>query len=268
MLLQYKHWFGLTEGCDVVRRVDDFRSALLLSGAFAVAGASAVPLLLPALPPEARSLPLPMPLFSLLLSIQLGIVYGLLAWAGLRLGRFRGLEPAPILSSLWVAPANARDRVRLGIPALVGIGCGALVVGAVAAIRQFFPGTLPDVLHPSGFAAAIVASMAGSLGEEILFRLFLLSLLLRAMPRGSIAAMIAVGVSSLAVGAAHAPAFLALFGGWRAVPLISWVCLAGLNGLCGVSFGIVFLRRGIEGAIVAHFITDAVWHVASPLFHS
>src|SRR5215831_18446908 len=85
----------------VVQRVDDLKSALVLSGAFAVAAASTVPLLLRSLPAEARSLPLPVPAFCAVLAVQLVVVYGTLGFAGFRLARGRALEPALYLSSLW-----------------------------------------------------------------------------------------------------------------------------------------------------------------------
>jgi hypothetical protein len=46
------------------------------------------------------------------------------------------------------------------------------------------------------------------------------------------------------------------------VPAIAWAWLIGLNGLLGLAFGLVFLKWGIGAAIVAHFATDLVWHVA------
>jgi hypothetical protein len=249
----------------VVRRVDDLKSALVLSGGFAAAAASAVPLLLPSLPPEARSLPLPLPVFCAALAVQLVVLYGLLAFAGLRLARARGLEPAPELTAVWDAQAACGDWGRAGVALALGLGCGAGLVAAVAAIRRFLPGTLPGTLHPPGLAAALAGSTAGSLGEEILFRLFALSLLLRLLPPGRAGAGLAVGVSSLAFAAAHAPGFAFLFGGWQDVPPVSWVWLIALNGLLGVAFGAVFLRHGVVCAVLAHLGTDVVWHALSPL---
>jgi hypothetical protein len=245
----------------VVCLVDDLKSALVLSSAFAVAGASAVPLILQTLPPEARSIPLPLPVFCVLLAAQLAVVYGFFGWAGLRLARGCGLEPAPVLTRLVTSHEKSCTHFRPSFAVNTGVACGTVLLVAAAMIRRWFPGTLPEVLHPSGFAAAFAASTAGSLGEEILFRLFVFSLILRAFPKGRSGTVIALCLSSLAFGAAHAPAMLTLFGGWREVPLLSWVWLAGLNGLCGVAFGIVFLRRGIEAAVLAHLITDAIWHV-------
>jgi hypothetical protein len=151
---------------------------------------------------------------------------------------------------------------------VVGLGCGALLVAVVAIIQRFFPETLPRTLHPPGVAAALLASVSGSLGEEILFRLFTMSLLLRVLPVGRIGTSLAIGISALAFGAAHAPACIFLFGGWPNVPVVSWVWLIVLNGLLGVVYGIVFLRCGVVCAVLAHLGTDVVWHSASQLLHS
>jgi hypothetical protein len=202
------------------------------------------------------------------LAVQLVAVYGMLGFAGLRLARGRGLEPAPYLSALW---GSQPSRPSWGPAALafgVGLVCGVLLVAAVSAIQVFLPETLPGTLHPPGIAAAFLASAAGSLGEEILFRLFTLSCLLRLLPEGRAGTAIAVGISALAFGAAHAPALVFLFGGWREVPPVSWGWLISLNGLLGIAFGAVFLRYGTVCAVLAHFGTDVVWHVASQLLHA
>jgi hypothetical protein len=248
-----------------VRRVDDLKSALVLAAAFAVAGAATVPLLLPALPAEARSLPLPLPAFCAVLAVQLVVVYGTLGFAGLRLGRARGLEPAPYLTAAWDRRAGRPGWGRAVVAFAVGLGCGTFLVAAVAAIRRLLPGTLPGTLHPPGVAAALLASAAGSLGEEILFRLFALNCLMRLFPEGRAGPAMAVALSALAFGAAHAPALVFLSGGWRQVPPVSWVWLLALNGLLGITFGVVFLRYGIGCAVLAHFGTDVVWHAASQL---
>src|SRR5262245_22963729 len=151
-----------TRRCGVVRRVDDLKSALVLSIAFAMAAAAAVPLLLPSLPPEARSLPLPLPLFCTLLAVQLVVVYGLLGFVGLRLARTRGFEPAPCLTAIWNPQSNRGVWRRAGAAFAIGLGCGALLVAAVAAIKRFLPGTLPGRLQPPGGAVPLSAGAAGS----------------------------------------------------------------------------------------------------------
>jgi hypothetical protein len=146
-----------------VRWVDDLRSAVLLATAFALAATATVPLLLPWLPPEARSLSLPLPVFCTALAVQLVVMYGLLGFVGIRLARTQGLEPVPGLTAIW-NPQAARWRWRRAAVAFaVGLGCGALLVAAVGAIQRFLPETLPGTLHPPGVATALLASTAGFL---------------------------------------------------------------------------------------------------------
>lgn len=227
------------EGLDM-RLVDDAKIAAGLAGAFGVAAASAVPLLLVALPPESQKLPLPLPVFCALLALQMTVVYGLLGLAGLRLARGQSL---PV--------TNWSGRGML-VAIAAGLLCGTLLVAIVGGVQRLFPGTLPRTLHPAGFGAALVASIAGCLGEEILFRLLGLSLLVWLVPRRRMGTIAAITISALAFGAAHAPALVLLFGDLSQVPPLAWVWLIALNGLCGVTFGMIYLRHGVFAAIAAH----------------
>jgi hypothetical protein len=107
--------------------------------------------------------------------------------------------------------------------------------------------------------------MAGSLGEEILFPLFALSLLLRLLATGRVRTIVAIGVGALAFAAAHAPALVFLSNGWQKVARMSWVSLIATNGMLGIVFGVVYLRNGIVCAFLVRFGTDVVWHIASQL---
>jgi membrane protease YdiL (CAAX protease family) len=245
---------------------DDLKTAGLLAGAFAALGAATVPLLLPMAPPGARELPLPIPLFSLALALQVLVIYGLLALAGLRLARRRGLEPAPLLSALWIGRRPGPVVRPLAIALGIGLACGLFLIAAIALVQRLAPRTLPQILHPPSFGAALLAGAAASIGEEILCRLFLLSVLLRILPASRAGVAAAVGLSALAFGALHAPGWVFLFGGLRSVPPASWIWLIGLNGLVGTAFALLYLRFGIGGAIVGHFGTDLVWHALSRLW--
>ena len=248
---------------------NDLKTAAVLAGSAGLLGAVTVPFLLPSIseraPPDQRTLPLPLPLFCVVLAVQFLVIYGLLALAGLRLARARNREPAPLLTALW---ANKRAD-RFVWPAAgafaTGLLCGLALVGAIALIKRALPQTLPDVLHPPSLWGALLASATASFGEEILFRLFLLSSLLRVLPVSGKSTIIAVVASSLLFGALHAPAAVFLFGGLHNVPPLSWVWMVFLNGLVGVACAVWYLRTGIGGAILVHFGADLVWHVLSQL---
>lgn len=249
--------------------VSDLKTAAVLAGSAGLLGAATVPSLLPQVselvPPEQRTLPLPLPLFCVALAIQFLVFYGLLALAGLRLARARNREPAPLLSALWTRQRPGRASLPAGLAFGTGLLCGVAVVGAVALIKRVLPQTLPEVMHPSSFWGALLASATASFGEEILCRLFLLSALLRILPASASSTVAAVVVSSLLFGALHAPAAVFLFGGLHNVPPLSWVWIFALNALVGVACGVWYLRSGIGGAILVHFGADLVWHVASQL---
>src|SRR5262249_10857030 len=84
--------------------VNDLKTAAVLAGSAGLLGAATVPFLLPSIselvPPEQRTLPLPLPLFCVALAIQFLLFYGLLALAGLRLagGATGNLPPCSVPS--------------------------------------------------------------------------------------------------------------------------------------------------------------------------
>ena len=209
-------------GPQVVSIIADLKTAAVLAGSAGLLGAVTVPFLLPSitelLPPDQRELPLPLPVFCVILALQFLVVYGLIALAGLRLARARHREPAPLLSAVW-----ARKRPdRFGMPAwwafATGLVCGLGLVGAIALIKRTLPQTLPGVLHPSSFWGALLASATAAFGEEILCRLFLLSAILRILPVSRTSTVAGVLLSSLLFGALHAPAAVFIFGGLHNVP--------------------------------------------------
>jgi membrane protease YdiL (CAAX protease family) len=249
--------------------VNDLKTAAVLAGSAGLLGAVTVPFLLPSIfelvPPDQRTLPLALPLFCVVLAIQFLVIYGLLALAGLRLARARNREPAPLLSAIWTKKRPDRFGVSAARAFGTGLLCGLGLVGAIALIRRALPQTLPDVLHPSSFWGALLASATASFGEEILCRLFLLSAFLRILPPSRTNTVIAVAGSSLLFGALHAPAAGFVFGGFDKVPPLFWVWMVSLNAFVGVACSVWYLRIGIGGAIAVHFGTDLVWHVVSQL---
>jgi membrane protease YdiL (CAAX protease family) len=249
--------------------VHDLKTAAVLAGSAGVLGAITVPFLLPSafelVPPEQRELPLPMPVFCVALAMQFLVVYGLFALAGLRLARARNREPAPLLSALWERRRPSRFGWTAGGAFATGVLCGFVLVGVVAWIKRVLPQTLPDVLHPASFWGALLASATASFGEEILFRLFLLSALLRMLPVSGKSTLICVLVSSFLFGAFHAPAAVFIFGGIGNVPYLFWVWMVSLNALVGVACAVWYLRSGIGAAILVHFGADLVWHVMSQI---
>lgn len=129
------------------------------------------------------------------------------------------------------------------------------------------------LIHPPFPHSGITAATA-AIGEEILFRLFLISfsvfllgLILRRL-LGSIAVpWIANALAALAFAAAHLPAAMLLQGvsNPAQLPTSQLMEIMLLNTLVGFVAGFHYLRNGLVAAIGVHFLAYVVLHVILPL---
>ena len=191
------------------------------------------------------------------------VLYGLLGLAGLW---FAGRLDLP-----GIYRPGAGWRQWLGIPLLLGVVVGVLLVVAdrlfaAAAGWQGFP-------HPQ-FPLSIFASATAGIGEEILFRSFVLglwaflaNLVLRRWGATQAALWVGNLVAALAFSAAHLPSAMLLLGVATpgAIPAPILLELLVLNSLLGLVAGERYMRQGLVAAIGVHFWADIVWHVLWPL---
>jgi membrane protease YdiL (CAAX protease family) len=225
-----------------------WRLALLFAAAAGLAGAALVPYLRAMLPLVAMA-----PLGKLVLAsaIQMAVMAFFASWAGLRLGASIGLG--------WQRPAPGW-RAWLGSIA-AGVAASLAIVALDAALFSAAPSPAPTIARWRG----LLASPYGGIVEELLLRLFLMTLLARGLmlvlrPHTLTApiAWTAIVVAALLFGAGHLPAAAQLS------PLTPSVIarVVALNGVGGVVFGWLYWRRGLAHAMVAHFAADLVLHVA------
>jgi hypothetical protein len=191
------------------------------------------------------------------------VVYGLLGAAGYWFAR--KLE----LPGTYRAGAGWRAWVLW--PMLLGLAIGVVIV----AVDQIFAraGSTTGLPHPV-FPLSVISSAAAGIGEEILFRGFVMGLwgfLLNAVFRrwnGRVAALwIGNGMAALASSAAHIPAAMILLrlNSPAQIPALAMAELFVLNGLLGLVAGDRTIRDGLVAAMGVHFWADMVWHVAWPL---
>jgi hypothetical protein len=185
-------------------------------------------------------------------------VYGGLGYVGLLLARRLGFP------EIW-DPAIPQ-RLKFLAPALVGAEVGLFFIVADRMFQRWHGlGPLP---HPP-FPTSLVASATAGIGEEVIFRLFLvpvwMSLLALILPGRSAKGLfwIAAGISAVAFAAAHVPAIMALWGlsrvGDMSLALLAEILL--LNGVVSMAAAIYFRRYGFLAAVGVHFWADVVWHV-------
>ncbi|HEY9087998.1 MAG TPA: CPBP family intramembrane glutamic endopeptidase [Anaerolineaceae bacterium] len=203
-------------------------------------------------------------------TVQAGLLIAIATGLGLLAARAVGLRLPVLIAALSGQPALPILTAGLLAALLVGFGAGALI----AVLERFvFQPRLPAAFRQADAKQPlwqrILACFYGGIYEELLLRLFVMTGLIwligRAWPfaAGQIPAGIFWAANILAAllfGIGHLPATA------RLAPLTPFIITRALvlNGLAGVLFGVLFLRYGLELAIIAHFCADIVIHVLLP----
>ena len=203
-------------------------------------------------------------------TVQAGLLIAVAVYVGLLASRAIGLR-LPVLEAI-LAGQPALPILLGGLPVtlLAGIAVGAVIIGLE---RYYFQPRLPEAFHNvKGKQATWKRALAcfyGGIYEELLMRLFVMGGLIWLIGRVWTApdGQIHLGVfwaaniiASLLFGLGHLPATI------RIAPLTPLIIARALllNGLAGLLFGVLFLRYGLEFAMIAHFAMDIMIHLVLP----
>ena len=176
----------------------------------------------------------------------------------------------------WVKgePIQGRFRRAFGLSVLIGVVSSL----AFIALDTFVFGpplvaeldrlgiVIPATVQPPAWQG-FLASFTGGVNEEVMFRLFGVSLLAwlgSLVSRDSegrpkrVVLWIAIVVIAVAFGLSHLPATAAI-----GLPLDALVVTRAIvgNSIVGIPCGWLYWRRGLESAMVSHFSADIVLHV-------
>lgn len=206
------------------------------------------------------------------------LIYSVLAGIGLFLAGRIGLG-LPFIEG-WLKKEPIRDRFRgvLVLSVIVGVVASLIILALSLLVFKplllleldRFGITLPEDIQPPAWQA-FLASFYGGITEEVLLRLFLLTLLAwlgSLMSRDSegrptpVVFWIANILAAVLFGLGHLPATVAIGLPLSALVITRAIVLSGLGGL---AFGWLYWKRGLESAMLAHFSADIVLHVITPL---
>lgn len=196
------------------------------------------------------------------------VLYGILIWVGLKLGPGTGLG-VPVLKR-WLEG----ERISINAKSIISfilIGSAAGVAMIVLDVYIFTPfldtqlQALGETVQPPAWQG-FMASFYGGIVEEVMSRLFLLTLLAwlgsfisrtTAGSPTSVMMWMAIIIAGLVFGSAHLPTAAAM--GVQLTPLYVVRTLT-LNAV-GIIYGWLYWKRGLESAMLAHFSTDIAVHV-------
>lgn len=243
---------------------------------FSILLISSVAAALMALPYTVSLSPVLSKLFSPMLVVaaffQSIVIFSIVIFFGLLLAKRVGFR-LPVLEA-WRRGEKAGTYLK---PILgVSIGMGILSGVAIILLSLLFPGLSIDFLRAEvavGAWKGLLASFYGGIGEEILFRLFVVTLFvwiftkIKRSPMGQSSGVMvwtAIISSSILFGLGH----LGITSDLTAVTPVVVLRAVLLNGVPGVIFGWLYWKKGLEAAIIAHFSADIVIHVITPLIAS
>ena len=188
---------------------------------------------------------------------------------GLLLAAKTGLGASLLRSYLAGEKVDTQLHLHL-LPLVLSAFLATTVV--IALDRMYFiprmPGFSTAISQISGWKG-ILASFYGGITEEILTRLFFVTLLAWIVSRfshtddgkpSSFAMWIAIISSAVVFGLGHLPATLA------STPF-SMTVLARevlLNGIYGTLFGYLYWKHGLESSMLSHFTSDLLVHFVLP----
>jgi membrane protease YdiL (CAAX protease family) len=223
---------------------------------------------------QSLELPISLPALIAIQIVQSVLMFGVLIAAGLFFAGRIGLG-APILEAR-VRGETVADKVRAILPVsiILGVVASVLIIGLELLIFQ------PALMKELGDSAnalnlqnaqpaawkGFLASFYGGIVEEVLLRLFLMSLLAwlgkfishtaDGLPTSGVF-WVANILAAIIFGLGHLPATATI------IPITALVITRAivLNGLAGVAFGWLYWKRGLEAAMISHFSADIVLHV-------
>jgi membrane protease YdiL (CAAX protease family) len=199
--------------------------------------------------------------------LQSALIFSLAIFVGLLLTKKVDFH-LPVLEAF----VELKDYVKVikeisGISILLGI-LSALAIYLTDYLFSLLGTTISTHKVIAPMWQTLAASFYGGIAEEVLLRLFLMTLLVwigtkianQTVPSQSVV-ITSIIIAAVIFGLGHLPITAALT---SVTPLIILRAVV-LNGIGGVVFGWLYWKKGLESAIIAHFFADIFLLTVLPL---
>ncbi|MFZ2804718.1 MAG: CPBP family glutamic-type intramembrane protease [Patescibacteria group bacterium] len=214
-----------------------------------------------------KPLKMSVPMLFLLSLVQTAVLFAIVIGVGLLAAHAIGLG-APYLEAALAGTGSVASFIGMLEAAIpFGIAAGAILLIADLFFLPYWPKQLVETTQKTTLWENFLASLYGGLNEELLMRLFGLSVVAFLLSRvwhtaaglpTAAVLWIANVVLAILFGLGHLPALKGLLG---KIPRLMIVRSLLLNLPVGLICGWLFWTYGIEAAIIGHFVADIVYHV-------
>jgi hypothetical protein len=208
------------------------------------------------------------PIILLLTVTQNLVLFTVAVFFGLFLSKHIGMG-SPIIQSVLERKNQSKEIKSMLMPSVgLGVLAGVLIVLLSIPFNKLIPEFQNLEVSVSAWKA-FLASFYGGIAEEVLLRLFLVSLFvwitfkIKKTADGqptSIGISLSIVLAAIFFGLGHLPATAQI------TPLTGLVIVRAivLNGVGGIIFGLLYWKKGLESAMIAHFSADIVLHIITP----
>lgn len=209
----------------------------------------------------------PLIVIALASLVQSSILFAIVLFLGMKLSKSVGLKMPIIESYFYYQKSTSDTKSIINKSLLFGIFAGVAIVlldllfTRLGVQISLWTGQMPP------FWMGMLASIYGGFGEEILLRLFFMTLIIWIFSKikrsknnildNNLVMWSAIIISAVVFGIGHLPITSSV------TPLTALVVTRAivLNGVGGVIFGWLYWKNGLESAMIAHFSADIVLHV-------
>jgi hypothetical protein len=207
-------------------------------------------------------LPVAVPVFLLVSTLQSAVFLAIASFVGVRLARSGGIEIS------W-----AIESGKILYALIMGMVAGLIILSVDYFFHQVGIGPTFFSIDPVTPWKGMLASFYGGIAEEVLMRLFLVSLLVflfmklsrRLFYQNRILIFgIAIILVAILFGVGHLPAVQLHT---VLTPMIIFRVIL-VNSIGGVVFGFLFIRYGLLYSMMAHFAADLLLFFIFPLLNN
>ena len=252
-----------------MRNIISWRLFFILFTACIISSFMALPYVLSLLP---VSIPVNIYLLLLATAIQSIVLFSVAIFVGLYLSKKVGFSLPILEAKLQGGKKNENFKHTIFIAIILGIFTALLII----LISFLFKSLSVDFLKVEVTISvwkSILVSFYGGIAEEVLLRLFLMTLLvwigykikkIRNNAPTDLIVWLAIIISAILFGFGHLPITSGIT---EITPIVVFRAIV-LNGVGGVIFGWLYWKKGLEASIISHFTADIVLHVFVPLIVS
>ena len=212
------------------------------------------------------------PIILLVTVVQSLIMFAVVIFLGLFLSKRIGMG-LPILEGVLAGKNQTKELRSILLPSFsLGIIAGTFMFLIAIPFNKF----IPEILHLETLVTtwkALLASFYGGIAEEVLLRLFLVSLFVwiifkikkdKAGRPTVFGIWLSIILAAIFFGLSHLPGTAQIT---KLTGIIIIRAIVG-NGVGGIIFGWLYWKKGLESAIIAHFSADIVLHIITPFVAS